>query len=179
MCIQILSETDARKYASTVWSPGQKLLSSSIEKIQRRAARYVSGNYKRTDNVTAMVDDLKWDTREERRKKNRVIMLQKIRTGLVAIPPTKLIPATKRCYPQSWCTWPTFTILNTLSVLWISQNLNWYMFSCSNKLTDAQWTIVRLTSSLTIMRHSKLSAMTAIVRWWWWWWNRNGNGSSW
>ena len=31
----------AHKYAFTVWSPGQKLLSSVIEKVQRRAARYV------------------------------------------------------------------------------------------------------------------------------------------
>ena len=74
------------------------MLSSSIEKVQRRAARYVSqsGNYKRMDSVTAMVDDLKWDSLEERRKKNRVIRLQDIRTGLVAIPPTKFIPATKQ-----------------------------------------------------------------------------------
>ena len=84
------------EYASTVWSPGKKLLSSAIEKVQRRAARYVTNRYQRTDSVSSIVDDLKWDLLEERRKKSRVIMLQKIRTGLVAIPPTKLTPATRQ-----------------------------------------------------------------------------------
>ena len=104
-------------YAATVWSSGQKLLLSVIEKIQSRAARYVSGNFKRTDSVIAMVDDLKWDSLEERWKKNRATMLQKIRTGLAAIPPTKLILATKQ------------TIEHEHKLLHISTRTNYHKFS--------------------------------------------------
>ena len=46
------------EYASVIWSPWQHTLSSSIEKVQRRAARYVMNNYCYTSSVSNMMSNL-------------------------------------------------------------------------------------------------------------------------
>ena len=40
------------KYASTVWSPCQQGLSAMLEKVQRRAARFVLNDYSHHSSVT-------------------------------------------------------------------------------------------------------------------------------
>ena len=47
-------------------------------------------------SVTALLDDLKWKTLEERRKDLRLILMYKIVNGLVALPTTPLKPASGR-----------------------------------------------------------------------------------
>ena len=44
-------------YASTVWDPHQKFNQEKLEMVQRRAARFVKIRYRRTDSVTAMLDN--------------------------------------------------------------------------------------------------------------------------
>ena len=83
------------EYASSVWAPGYTTLSDTIEKVQRRAARFVCNKHSRQESVTAMLAELGWDTLEERRNKSRVTMLFKIIHAQVAIPSAKLIPTTK------------------------------------------------------------------------------------
>ena len=41
---------------------------AALERIQRKAARFVTGNYDRTTSVTEMLQDLQWDTFEKTRK---------------------------------------------------------------------------------------------------------------
>ena len=41
-------------------------------KIQRKAARFVTGNYDQTMSVTGMLQDLKWDTLETMRRHARL-----------------------------------------------------------------------------------------------------------
>ena len=82
------------EYASSVWSPHQQELKYIIERVQRRAARYVTKRYDRTDSVTAMLDDLSWETLEQRRMKTRVVMGYRIIHRLVMIPDSQLIPST-------------------------------------------------------------------------------------
>ena len=79
------------EYASCIWSPHQEHLIYSIEKIQRRAVRYVCANYKQTASVTSMQRSLKWDTLEQRRMKSIVTMGYKIIHKLVAIPSAQLV----------------------------------------------------------------------------------------
>ena len=67
-----------------------------MEKIQRRAARFVQGDYKQTSSVSAMIDNLEWPSLEERRKQLRINYLIKIMTGKVAVKQDLLIPATNR-----------------------------------------------------------------------------------
>ena len=54
-------------YASAVWDPHQKFNQEKLEMVQRRAARFVKSRYKRTDSVTAMLDELGWPILSKRR----------------------------------------------------------------------------------------------------------------
>ena len=60
------------EYASTVWSPWQQGLTTMIEKVQRRAARFVFNDYSYNSSVTDMLSKLHWDSLELRRKKSRL-----------------------------------------------------------------------------------------------------------
>ena len=83
------------EYAATVWSPNQKVLIDSIERVQRRAARYVCNTYDPYASVSKMLTELKWESLEQRSLKATVTMGYKIINGLVAVSPTQLIPASK------------------------------------------------------------------------------------
>ena len=61
--------------------------------IQRRSARYVTNRYHNTSSVETMLQQLKWPTLEERRKKARLTLLYKVANGEVKIDAVnKLIP---------------------------------------------------------------------------------------
>ena len=49
-----------------------------LEKVQRRAARFVTGDYGRRSSVTNMLEALGWSTLERRRKERRLALLGKI-----------------------------------------------------------------------------------------------------
>ena len=50
------------EFASVVWSPWQKFLVDSIERIQHHSARYVFDDYRLDSSVSAMIDKLDWDS---------------------------------------------------------------------------------------------------------------------
>jgi hypothetical protein len=79
------------EYAASVWAPGYKTLISALEAVQRRAARYVSNDYRRRESVTNMMLKLGWESLEERRNKSRVSVIYKIVNKLIAIPDTQLV----------------------------------------------------------------------------------------
>jgi hypothetical protein len=58
-----------------------------LERVQRRAARFVSGRYHNTSNVSDMMSNLNWETLEQRRMRARVTMFYKITNNVVAIDP--------------------------------------------------------------------------------------------
>ena len=62
------------EYASAVWDPQI----NQIEKVQRRAARYVTNRYHNTSSVTDMLHNLNWSSLEIRRTRVRLIMFYKI-----------------------------------------------------------------------------------------------------
>ena len=70
------------EYSSCVWDPHDKVEINQIEKIQRRAARFVLNRHKKTDSVNNMLSQLKWQTLQQRRKTSRLKMLYKIDNGL-------------------------------------------------------------------------------------------------
>ena len=75
------------EYAACAWDPappsGQI---KSLEMVKRRAARYICNTWSREPGtVTALLQHLKWITLEERRIRQRLLMLYKIVNGLVAI----------------------------------------------------------------------------------------------
>jgi hypothetical protein len=55
--------------------------------VQRKAAKFVMGDYKTTSRVRPMLEHLKWPTLEERRKRAKVTMLYRIIHQVVAISP--------------------------------------------------------------------------------------------
>ena len=83
------------EYSSCVWSPHQRFLREDLEKVQRRAVRYVCAVYVQKVPVTDMQKTLEWDTLEIRRCKSVATMGYKIVNRLVAIPLlSSLLPKT-------------------------------------------------------------------------------------
>jgi hypothetical protein len=88
------------EYASPVWDPWQQKDKDKVEAVQRQAARFVMGkphNPHKPDSVSAMLQDLEWDTLEKRRQRSSVIMLYRVVNLLVAVPlpyhPTPVRPS--------------------------------------------------------------------------------------
>jgi len=81
------------EYASTVWDPPTKALTHRVEMVQRRAARFVSGDYRRRSSVGSMIGSLGWDSLQQRRTQAKAVMMYRIVYGHVAIAlPTTLQP---------------------------------------------------------------------------------------
>ena len=73
------------EYASTVWDPHTARNINAVEMVQRRAARFTTGNYHRTSSVSTILSALKWDSLQLRRARARTIMLFRIHNRLVDI----------------------------------------------------------------------------------------------
>ena len=75
------------EYASSVWDPHTTADIHKIEMVQRRAARFVIGNYRQTSGtVTNILQQLNWPTLEQRRKESRLINVYKIQHENITIP---------------------------------------------------------------------------------------------
>jgi hypothetical protein len=74
------------EYASSVWNPAKKESINKIEAVQRRAARFATGNYQRRSSVTSMLQQLQWQTLQCRRQTAQVITMYCIVYHLVDIP---------------------------------------------------------------------------------------------
>ena len=80
------------EYCSTVWDPQSKCATQRLEMVQRKAARYVLGQYHNTSSVSDMLDHLQWTTLAQRRCCYRFTLLYKITHNLVAVPSSQYIP---------------------------------------------------------------------------------------
>ena len=74
------------EYAATTWAPFTDTETRKIEKVQRRAARFGSNDYRRTSSVTEMISTFGWDTLQKRRYLARLSMMYRIVHHLVDIP---------------------------------------------------------------------------------------------
>jgi len=59
-------------YAAVIWDPFHLDNVQQLEKIQRRAARWVLNDFSRYSSVLAMIDHLSWPSLELRRKVSRL-----------------------------------------------------------------------------------------------------------
>ena len=66
------------EYAASVWDPHQQYLIDNIEKIQRRAARWVLSDHRQQSSVTNMLNQLHWPTLQLRRYVSRLSQIHKI-----------------------------------------------------------------------------------------------------
>ena len=86
------------EYGSSVWDPHTKCLQEELEKVQNRAARFVTRNYTFEEgSMTGILEQIKWDSLKKRRTDNRLILLYKGLKGKARIPTDELIPKTRRC----------------------------------------------------------------------------------
>ena len=75
------------EYGSSVWDPHTLGLQEELEKVQNRAARFVTGNYVfETGSMTGILGQLKWESLKKRRKDSRLILLYKGLKGKARIP---------------------------------------------------------------------------------------------
>jgi ribonuclease P/MRP protein subunit RPP40 len=77
------------EYASVAWDPvgeGNLYLRNQIEMVQRRAARFVCSDWRWDSSPSVMMDRLKWQSLEERRKQSRLIFLHKYCHNEIDIP---------------------------------------------------------------------------------------------
>ena len=67
------------EYCSPVWDPYSIMkYTSNIEKVQRRAARFVFNRYHNMSSPTDMIRQLEWESLEQRHRKARLTMFYKI-----------------------------------------------------------------------------------------------------
>ena len=80
------------EYGSSVWNPSIILLHEELEKVQKRAARFVTGNYiYETGSMTGLLEQLNWDSLKKRKRDSRIIMLYKGLKGAASIPTNDLV----------------------------------------------------------------------------------------
>ena len=80
------------EYSCTVWDPHTSKNVNNLEMVQRRSARFVYSNYRRTASPSDMIKTLGWESLAERRKKSKIIMMYKIDNNLIDIPKTLFKP---------------------------------------------------------------------------------------
>ena len=62
------------EYGSTVWGLHCNGLNDEFEYVQKRADRFVTRNYSyETGSMIGILEELKWETLQKRRKDNRLI----------------------------------------------------------------------------------------------------------
>ena len=80
------------EYGCSAWDPYRAYQIDQLEKINKRAARFVTGNYKREHgNTLKNMETLGWPPLSERRSRQKLTMLFKIRSNLIHIPSSDLI----------------------------------------------------------------------------------------
>ena len=81
------------EYANVIWDPFTQANIRKLEMIQRRYARFVCNDHRRTSSVTAMLNQLQWSSLQERRAQAKVAMIFCINNSLISIPQAVLTPS--------------------------------------------------------------------------------------
>ena len=92
--LAVTVSADLRRHSD----PHTKCLQEELEKVQNRAARFVTRNYTFEEgSMTGILEQLRWESLKKRRTDNRLILLYKGLKGKARIPTDDLIPKTRRC----------------------------------------------------------------------------------
>ena len=91
------------EYASAARNPYTDEDVNRLEQVQKNAARFVCGDYRRTTHSSDLVHHLGWDTLEHRRLLHQASMFYKIRNGLVRIEfPKCVTPSLRETKPHNY-----------------------------------------------------------------------------
>ena len=108
-------------YCSDVWDPHQSYLQEKLEKVEKRAARFITSNYNyEPGSMTTILKQTKLEPLKERRKQNRLILFCNGVHHLVDIPSDNLqcpLRTTKNIYSQHYLRLPAKTDILKFSFL--------------------------------------------------------------
>lgn len=108
------------EYAAPAWDPHTQTNIKKIEHIQRQAARWVGKCYDRTPGtVTNLLNDLKWQSLEDRRRNSRLVLFYKAINNQAAIEIPELVSKSLERSTRNLCK--------------ISSNSNVYKYSFFNQ----------------------------------------------
>ena len=79
------------EYCASIWDPHFTKDIDKLERVNRRAARFVSNDYRWHSSVTSMLQDLGWQDLASRRRNIRLALFYKIVHHLVAVPTDDLL----------------------------------------------------------------------------------------
>ena len=79
------------EFACTVWDPYLKKDIYCLDKIQNRAARFVTNRYYNTSSVSSMISDLGWESLQSRRTKFKLCMAYNAFHNNCALPITNYV----------------------------------------------------------------------------------------
>ena len=86
------------EYSGSVRDPSGVCLQNEFEKVQNRAARFVTGNYNfESGSMTGILKHLKWESLKTLRRDSRLILLYKVLKGKASILTDDIIPLVRRC----------------------------------------------------------------------------------
>jgi hypothetical protein len=119
------------EYSAAIWDPYTQENITKLEKVQRRAARYVMNDYRHDSSVTNMLSQLKWIPLQERRLNIRLCLFYKTVYGLVAIPSAQYLTPLVR---QS-------RHYNTMAYKIFSPNSDYYKYSFFPRTVTA-WNVL-------------------------------------
>jgi len=72
------------EYATTAWALSHTVQHyHKLQQVQRRARRFACHRYERTASVTAMMNDLKWESLETRRNNQRLTTFYRMQHNMV------------------------------------------------------------------------------------------------
>ena len=86
-------------YSAIIWDSYYTQDINKLERIQKQAARFITGDYKSRNEgcVTKMIHDLRLEFPQERRSFNRLVFFCKVVEGLVPpIPPEEFFQPTRQ-----------------------------------------------------------------------------------
>ena len=93
------------EYATAVGDQYTARDSNKLEKVQRRAARFIRRDYRLTASASQLISELGLQSLAERQKTSRLTLLYKAINGLVAIPMDELehtSRCTRHCGPDAF-----------------------------------------------------------------------------
>ena len=84
------------EYGIAAWDPYHTKDINVLERVQCRAARFVTNNYSYDASVTEMLKTLQWSSLQESRRAHKLTCLYKIHHNELDIPKTYIKPKTDR-----------------------------------------------------------------------------------
>ena len=81
------------EYGSSVSDPSGILLQEELEKVQKRTARFITGNYiYEIGSMTGILEQQKWESLKKSRRDSRIILLYKGLKSAASKPTNDLVP---------------------------------------------------------------------------------------